>query len=271
MPDFTEFPLFACLEGVFLFAYALLIISIIFLGLRVLQLGLDAIYLLFYFGILLVWPYPEEMVRFLHPVFMLLLLQPMLFLTTPAETPGQFPIRAVAVSIILVLCASSLIIQHQLVALRNLASKEKPAIAHSYEYYALPDRDRAMSYTFQAVMMLMTESAEVVPEGSTVAAVKHEAYTLLAGRESVKLPVFVPHHQQLCYFKAKGVDFVFLSPLLSRDNSEGLNLVEQFRNFSVYMWSMKYQEARPIAYVLKLDPAKIDSILTESGFDCLPI
>jgi hypothetical protein len=211
------------------------------------------------------------MVRFLHPVFMLLLLQPLLFIGTPAKSPGDFPIRAVAVSIILVLCANSLIIQHQLVALRNLANKEKPAIAHSYEYYALPDRVRASSYTFQTVMMMMTESADVVPEGSTVAAVKHEAYTLLAGRESVKLPVFVKHNQQLCYFKSRGVDFVFLSPLISRDNPEGLNLAEQFRHISTYMWSMNYQEASPIAHVLKLDREKIDSILTESGFDCLPI
>jgi len=281
--DFTQTNLFALLaawnhyltlthENVyfFLFAYALLIVSVIFLGLRTLQLRLDAVYLLFYFGILLVWPYPEEMVRFLHPVFMLLLLQSVLYIQTRAKSPRQLPYRAVVVSIILALCVNSLIIQRQLVARRNSANTEQLPIAHSYEYYTMPDQDMAdsLSYTFRAIMMLMTESAEIIPEGSTVAAVKHEAYMLLTDRESVKLSGVVPYHSQLCNFKARGVDFVFISPLISIENMESLRLVERYRNVSSNIWSMNYNEVRPIAHVVKLDPAKIDSILTEASFEC---
>jgi len=254
----------------FLFDYALLIVCVIFLGLRAFQLRLDAIYLLFYFGILLIWPSPDQMVRFLHPVFMLMLLQPVLYFQTRNSSPGQFRFRVIAVSIILVLCFNSLIIQRELVVRRDSAHTEQIANAHSYEYYTMPDRDNALYLTrlFQIVMMLMTESAAAIPEGSNVAAVKHDAYTLLTDRESVILRANKPYHQQLCNFKVSEVDFVFLSPVTSRDNPEHLRLVEKYRSISANIWPMNYQEVRPIAYVLELDTVKIDSILTEAGFEC---
>ena len=63
----------------FLFSFALLLLCLIALGLRLSQFKADAIYLVLYLAVLAIWPYPKEMTRFLHPIMFLLILQPAVY------------------------------------------------------------------------------------------------------------------------------------------------------------------------------------------------
>ncbi|NNL95598.1 MAG: hypothetical protein HKO64_08245, partial [Xanthomonadales bacterium] len=65
-----------------LFAGAFLLLAVVMLStaLRALQLKADALYLCAYLAIILLWPFTQGMMRFLHPMVMLLLLQPVLLL-----------------------------------------------------------------------------------------------------------------------------------------------------------------------------------------------
>jgi hypothetical protein len=253
-----------------IFSYIISAICVTSMVLRARQLRFDAIYLLFYFGIYALWPYPDEMYRFLHPAMLLLLIQPVLYFHAKSESSGKPHIRVIVFSIIFLLTINSTFIQSRLVALRNIARTEEPLIANSLEYYKLADRRRAMirSMHSQGLMLVMAESAQIVPEGSAVAAVKHEALVLLADRESVNLSTIVPFEQQLCNFKIRDVEFVFISDLTVGYNPVGLGLLNDYQDISSHVFTVDSDEGEPFAHVLKLDKDRIQSKLDETEFEC---
>lgn len=254
----------------FVFTYLLLGICVISLGLRAKQLKFDALYLCFYIGIIIAWPFPEALVRFLHPIIILLLIQPMLYFPVRDKSTRGRIIRTVSIAAMFVLIVNSLVAQSQLIRLRTEAETNNPALRHSVEFYDLVDRGKAeeQSAIFQAVMKMMAESAQVIPVGSSVAVVKHEAYMLLADREAVMLSMIVPYHQQLCNFKLRDVEYIFLSPLKSTYSNSPFELVEQYRDITAFALSTSVQQTEPDYYILKLDMSSIESILRQSGFDC---
>jgi hypothetical protein len=168
------------------------------------------------------------------------------------------------------LIVNSVAAQSQLVGLRTETETNNLALRYSVELYDLVDRDRAenLAGIYQGVMKMMAESAQVIPVGSSVAVVKHEAYMLLADREAVMMSMIVPYHQQLCNFKLRDVNFIFLSPLRSKYSYSPFELVEQYRDITAFALSTSVQRTEPDYYILKLDMSSIESILKQSGFDC---
>ncbi|MFT5140073.1 MAG: hypothetical protein ACI9CB_001733 [Rhodothermales bacterium] len=254
----------------FMCSFALFSVCSIALILRAVQLKFDALYVFFYLGIVVLWPATQELVRFIHPIVMLLLLQPLLYFRTQACAAGWNRHKTVLLSVIAGLLFNSLIIQFHVLNLKQQAESSFPELVHSVEFYDLLDRDEAVriSQVFRYTMNLIEESAKVIPPGSTVATVKHEAYLLLAGRESVMLTTQVPLLQQLCNFKVRGVDFVFLSPLNSGLVPAPFELANQYSGFSSFILTLDDAQGMPVAHVIKLDNEGIDSTLSEAGYNC---
>lgn len=253
-----------------IFSYILWAICVLSVVLRARQLKFDAIYLLFYFGIYTLWPFRDEMHRFFHPAMLLLLIQPVLYFHAKSESSGKIHIRIIVFSTIILLTINSSIIQSRLVALRNIARTDEPSIAHSLEYYRLADRSQAVNkaMVYKGVMLMMKESVQVIPKGSAVAAVKHEALTLLADRESINLSTIVSYNQQLCNFKIRDVEFVFISDLTTGYNPVGIGLLNNYQDISSYVFTVENSDGEQFVHVLKLDKERIDSKLDEVEFEC---
>ena len=118
------------------------------------------------------------------------------------------------------------------------------------------------------MMGLMKDSAEVVPPGSIVASIKHEAYLLFAERQSVMLTGIVPYIQQLCNFKIQDVDFVFIPQLTSDLTPDPLALANQYVDISEYNLTASDQLGNPLSHVIKLDKDAYESKLSASGYNC---
>lgn len=256
---------------IFLFSFALFAISFISTVLRAIQLKLSAVYILLNLGILLIWPYPEEMVRFLHPVMMLILMQPVIYFHSRLQPSSAGFLKALVPAVIVLFLLNSLMVQARLNALRNEASETSHALVHSREYYSFSDRVEAnrLGLIFQDVINLMAEASQVIPEGSTVASDQHAAFTLLANRKAVNLTSIVPFHQQICNFRVADVQYVFLSALFNSYNPQGIKLFDSYKEYSSNTWTINDADGNPGVYILQLDRPAIDSTLRESGFECL--
>jgi len=253
----------------FLLSYLLLILSLVSTALRAIQLKPDAVYILLYLAILLIWPYPDEMLRFLHPIVLLMLLQPVLLVGSvkPQLEPKA---RVVVFSLSILTGLTFLLGQWQILERMNFARANNLPIAHFREYYSIPNFEEAIrkARIYHEVLYSMKSSASVVPEGSTVASVQYAAYTLQADRTAVNLSVIVPYPQQLCNFKVADVDFVFISGLTGAYNPLAMKLYEHYMNLAVRTWSISNDQGVPAAHLLELDKEKIDQLIKESGFDC---
>lgn len=254
----------------FQFSYGLLLLCLIGLGLRLYQRKLDAVYLMFYLAILIIWRYPEEMMRFLHPIVFLLILQPVLYFASISRTRYSALIKTSLMAVILTLITNSIIIQGRLLEQRDAARDTKPDVAHSYEYYDSPSREfgRDIAIAYTSVMSTMTISAQRIPVHGVVATVKHANYSILADRRAVNLVAIVPYPQQLCNLKIKDVDAVFFSGLTTKFNKEGISLLEQYRDISSDVWKLAGEGGEHIAYGLIVDRRKLDLQLAKEGYNC---
>jgi hypothetical protein len=254
----------------FLSSFSLLIFCLIGLGFRLLQRKLDAIYLMFYFAILLIWPNPDQFTRFLHPVVFLLLLQPILYFAGNSHIRHPLLVKTVLVSVALILITNSIIVQARLLEQRGTVMDLDPELTHSYEFYDSPSREfglmRALHFT--DIMKYMAASAQHVPIHGVVATVKPVNYAILADRRAVNLVALVPQMQQLCNLKIKDVDVVFLSALTTKFNREGRTNLEKYRGVSSDVWTATSNGGEGMAYSVVIDKMKLDSELLKEGYNC---
>lgn len=254
----------------FLYSYGLLSFCVIGLGLRLAQRKLDAVYVLIYLLIILIWPHPNEMTRFLHPIAFLLILQPFLHFTSSPKTSDRLMVKSALVIAIMILIGNSTIIQMRMQEQRALALNSSPDLSHSYEYYDFTSRELGLTRAliFANVTKYITSSAQHIPVHSVVAAVKHINHAILTDRRTVNLVAAVSGLQQLCNLKIKDVDFIFLSALTTGFNKEGLSLLKKFKNISSATLTVKGRDGEDVAYNLVIDKAKLNLELEKAEYNC---
>lgn len=254
----------------FLFSYSLIFPCFITLGLRFFHGKLDAVFLGFYFVILLVWPYPSQMTRFLHPVIFLLMLQPMLFFTDASRINKTVFTKTALAFVLLGLSVNSIIVHLRLLEQRAIAINAETNWANSFEYYDSPSSEAGVmaASVYAQIMDHMTMSAQQIPNDSIVATVKPVNYSILANRRAVYLVAVVPYLQQLCNLKIMDVDVVFLSRLTTEFNQEGIELLESFRGISSDVLEVKRNQDSDVAFTMTIDQTKLNSKLTETAYEC---
>jgi len=237
--------------------------------LRAAKLKPDAVYILFYLGVILLYPLSEQMTRFLHPVALLLLAQPVLCLWERGHMAQR--VWAVFATGAAILAIHSTVIQIGMLSSRAGADENLPQLRHSPEFYLATDENNSMlmARTFAGVTELMAGTSERVPSDSVVASDKHDIYTLLSDRKAVALSDRVLLDQQLCNFQLKGVHFVFLAGFASTLNLLGpARLYTDFEPLTRRIWSMSSVDGTPLAYLMEIDPSLLAAALDESGFAC---
>lgn len=254
----------------FLITYLLFIICAISLILRVVRLKLDAVYVVFYIGIILLYPWSEQMTRFLHPIAFLILVQPVFYLSERGYLAARSRASYAVVGAGLILIVHSAAIQFGLLGSRTGADDDFPQLRHSPEYYlATPENnldDRALAYAW--IAELMAGSIERIPSDSVVASDKHDNYALLTDRRALPLSSWVSLNQQLCNLQVKDVDFVFLAGFASTLNLKGLTLYRDYEKLASQIWSMATMDGTQVAYLLQIDQSALAAELDSSGFSC---
>jgi hypothetical protein len=254
----------------FAFSYFFVIASVVGLVLRAVRMRLDAIYVLFYVAIILLWPVSEQMTRFLHPIAALLLIQPVILLSERGYLKAKSRISYAVVMAGCVLIAHSLVVHAGLLDSKRRVDSEFPSLAHSPEYYlATPDNDGVgLAKSYASVAALMVSSVERIPRDAIVAAVKHENYALLADRKAVALSGRVGMNQQFCNLKLGRVDYVLITNLVSTLNPLGLTLIDRYEPITADTWARTGADQISVAYVLKIDQAALDATLDASELVC---
>lgn len=253
----------------FLLSYLLLMICTTGLILRAARLRLDAIYILFYLGIILIWPFPDEMTRSLHPIAILLLVQPVILLSE-RDYLKKKGIAYAVVGMGSILIAHSAFIHAGMLGMKKRAEPDFPQLAHSPEYYlATPENEgEELARFYVLITELMAGSVERIAEDSVVAAVKHDQYALLVDRRAVTLSGSVSLEQQLCNLKVKDVDMVFLSNLVTPLNRMGPTLYQPYEKFTSEVWPMATTDGSETAYIMQLDKSALAEELESSGYAC---
>jgi hypothetical protein len=252
-------------------AYGVLGACLVALGLRAVRLQFDAVYVCGYLAMMMLWGQPEATVRFLHPVIMLILIQPMALLFV-AEKEGKVNtgLRGASVSVVIVLVGGALWSQMELIDLRDEAREKYPQLVHSFEYYDLADREMAVnvpSVQTNAVR-IMSAAAKVVPADAAVAAVKHEAFMLFAAREGNQLTTIVPYLQQLCNLRVRDTEFVLVTDLNSGLTPEPRTLVEEYASITASRIEAPGAGQNPGAVLLMLDKEAIEQQLENANYEC---
>jgi hypothetical protein len=237
---------------------------------RLFQLRPDAWYVFCYLGILAIWPYPAEMMRFLHPLVILLVMQPFLVLYEANPVSGDRLAGSVSLVLCLLMVVSVLPIHRQMIDTRTRSVESETGLEHSIDYLGNPydPQSERFAMAMKGVMESMAESAKFVPREDVVAAVKHEFYALLAGRAAVNLTARVSIPQQLCNLEVAGVDWIFISELTTAYNPMGSKIVERFAGITTEEWTYVAIPDLVETSLLKIDPQKLQARLVSARTDC---
>jgi len=254
----------------FIFSYILLVFCLFGLILRLRQRKLDALYIVFYLFILLIWPHPGEMTRFLHPIVFLLLLQPIVFFMTDPKIGSHMEVKYVLAVVVLAFTVNSTFIQLRMKKQREAAQNSSLDLSHSYEFYDFPSQASGIyqAISFATITKYIKNSVKHVQPNDVVATVKHVNYSLLTDRRAVNLSTIVSDIQQFCNLKVKDVDLVFLSDLTTGFNREGSAKWEKYKEISSNIWKESVNEQMGATYSVAIDKEKLNSKLEESGYDC---
>jgi len=260
----------------FIFSLTLLVLCAYSIFCRVAQLKVDAIYIVFYVLILLVWPYYID-ARFLHPVIFLILLQPLLHVRKAQLSQTGKAIRLVLLT---GLTVNSLIFQYELLRIYDWAENNEPQIAHSYELYNdlssilnSPEgsvRNRGASLALGSAMTLqaMEQSASSVPKENRVATIKPAFYAIASNRVAVHMISRKSLGAQFCQLKLQEATHVFISNMADSYNPFGLELYNHYKPVLAKTHPIKNTQDSVEAVIADLDHRKIDSWLKQENFSC---
>ncbi len=214
--------------------------GVLFFTLRQASRGrLEAQFCLCYILLLLFWPFPTDY-RFLQPIVLLLLVQPLAAI-------GQ---RAWPMYLLMLIPA--MLGSWEILSRASIASEVE---RHSRDYYLLEDRaaaaERARSYA--EIMSQMSASATLIESDAIVATVKPALYVLRAQRTSVPLTDTGSPLQETCQLQARGVDYLFFSRLTSGYNSLGLRQAMTLSDYTTPVAEIVIQQT-PGASLHKLNP-----------------
>lgn len=220
---------------------------------------IDAIYLLFYFAILLVQPQPAQAERYLYPVAFLLLFYILngiyFILPNNSKRVHNFAIYT-PLFILLALAASgtTAITQHITVEKHRLPLTLQPLV-HSRYWLSLPanlsftERARQL-YLLNQLLINIQEAAQRIPKGECVYSVLHQL-TMLYGRRMAHKTI-TPDAQ---YFSQTGYCPYFLLTVPSLPHYPALYPYDYLKDKAelVYLSYLNQEQLQPFVMLIKYD------------------
>jgi hypothetical protein len=250
-----------------IFSLTLLCLIQICTVVRAVYLKLDALYLVFYFIILLLWPYPISD-RFLHPLVILMLLQPLFLANECKNFIRKFGL-VLYPSSLLILLAHSIFVHSELLDRKMWAITNQPTIEMYWELYKEPDARQAVKQAlhFHQIFDQSTFIKNIVPENNIIAANKPVFVALLAERTTVPLKTNISFEQQLCNFQIKNVDFLYFSKLVTDYSTGGINAVSNYEAIVENQFLVKTQKEH-VATLAKINKKALSDTLDGIDVEC---
>jgi len=235
---------------------------------RAVKLKLDALYISFYFLVLIFWPFPIND-RFIHPVVILLLLQPLLLIgESNKQTVRKTGLLIYSASMVLML-VNSLFVQGVLLDRKTWAFSSYQKIGNYRELYSQPDTKQSIrdAKFIDQIIKQAQSLKELVPERQIVSANKPVFIALLADRTTIPLKTNISMGQQLCNLKLKSADFVYFSELKTSYTPGGLSTEKLYEQIIDDRYVAK-ESGIHVATLARLDKNAISKELESSGFNC---
>ncbi len=240
---------------------------VLFGWLRRLWLGrADAWYLAAYISVILIWPYPGQMPRFLHAIFPLLLIQAFgLFASWPRDSKQEMRRRWVVASVLVLSLAATLPTNAFLYHRAQTGGLEDGDAGRAIEFYLFADRDRALHRAMEQ-RRLMADMSRV--EASTEPGARIVWFTpayvnLLAGRRGIGLQDWsvLKHLPDLARaLEVVGADYVLLTRIHPRDTRQtfdGMGLMPAFAPLAEPVWRASDPDGRGRAVLLRIDRQRL--------------
>ncbi len=182
-------------------------------GVRLRRCELDALYLLFYLGIILLWPFPNHMRRFLQIVLPIYLVYIYLgSITLASSFDSRFVRRtvsgAVLIAIIIVMAPSTGIMIGQVIAAKGTAAEDYVRAPQWYEYDTPTNAAKVMGRV-RRVLDAMRGIDELLPPAICVSSAIYAYIPMYGHRRAVPLPGILVGDQ--AFFEAlKECPYVFM-------------------------------------------------------------
>ncbi len=177
----------------------------------------DALYLLLYFAVVCVWPYPDEAGRFLWTLTPIALAQPPLLLAEASlQNAGPRQTVALTATAILLLAMALPSIGFASIRYRDAAPSAIP-VAREYRAWYEPDPAMAMHavHSELTIMSAMQRIREETPMGQCVIAVRPDLINYFADRPSTWPPLnSVPDPAFQSRLRAIGCRYLFMSSMI---------------------------------------------------------
>lgn len=251
-----------------IFLLAILCLTQICAVIRAVERKLDALYICFYFLILIFWPFPVDD-RFLHPIVALLLLQP-LFLAGEIDRHAIRKPLLVIYSLSMVLILLNALFAQSVLLERKLWTRDhNPQIGNYRDFYRQPDTGKAIENAeFIGKMIQQAQYLKtVLPESAVVSANKPVFIALLTDRTTVPLKMDITVEQQLCNLQLKGVDYVLFSQLITDYTMGGLDAESEYQDF-IQERNVIREGEEHVATLVRLDKEALVNKIVDSDFHC---
>jgi len=221
-------------------------------------------YVITYLVILLLWPHPGQMIRFVGALLPVLLV---LALESAAELVRRFlPARgAIAASVSAALLLVTVIPSTAFYLTRAGQASPLTGIA---EYYYYPDLSeaKAVASTHHELFGDMQRIAMTTPPDAVIMWYTPNYISLLTNRHAVAAPAFDSVAQFYRAVAGSGADYVFLAQLNPRDTRKGSNGMFNLPWFEPYcdmVWQRGSAEAGPQSMLLRIDRNRLLALIPD--------
>ncbi|NIR30738.1 MAG: hypothetical protein GWN84_15775 [Gammaproteobacteria bacterium] len=226
-------------------------LALVGLGLRARAGGIDAWYVIFYLLVLLLWPAPGQMTRFVYPILPLSVVHALYALRTLAAlTPRIRRPRVVAAAGALMM---ALLVAPSVAFLYHRA--QAPDDRRITEYYRHPDltQARAAAAEQRAMFRDMKRIRRSTPATARVLWFTPAYIALLADRRGERLPWRGDRATYVEAVRRTQAEYVYLSrlnPRMTGDAFDGLRLLPRFRGWTRAVWVRRSAGDGAVAAVL---------------------
>ena len=235
---------------------------------RIRRRCLDAYYVSAYLLILLIWPYPAELYRFLFPVVPFMIFHAVFFLR---EVLRPRVARPVFVAILLPGLIAVTVSAMARIGVAQRASVVEAPYRHSSELYRSekPANGVFLARLMKDSMNDMVKIGLTTPENAVVLGVKPNFVALLSGRRTARFVPQADSGAHYCQLIRQAVDYAYLSQVTTSRNEEGLRTVQRFMPFSSVTWMRTDDSGKLKAILLEIDRNRLVQEAASLSLGCV--
>lgn len=240
-------------------------LALLGLGLRLRQHQIDAWYVVWYGLILVVWPYPGQIPRFLYAIVPVMVIHAGYALLTLNQRWPRYPLAMTVMAMMLVTTALATGFIYQRAQYDNDNPAHTLAFTHNPDFYRYADLATAerIGLLHASLFTDMQRLQQTTPESARIAWFTRSYLPYLAHRSMVPLPATpsaADFRNELLRLRP---DFIFLSHLHPRDTrpqTNGLHGYPAVQPFTTVVWQSQAADHTALSLLLQIDYASLERL-----------